>query len=84
MRLHPDTRRYAADVLGRIANKSPVQGTVRGAVLKSTGRYYNIVDFLHHRCRAYSGQLDRAMIDGHRTLPDDINLQTDAQVYRLN
>ena len=83
-RIHGEARRHAADVLGRIANKSPVRGTVRGTGLKSTGRYYNIVDFLHRRCRTYSGRFDRAMIDGRLRLPDDMNLQTDAQIYRLN
>ena len=46
--------------------------------------YYPIVDFLHRRCRAYSGRIDRALIDGRLTLPDDMNLQTDAQICRLN
>ena len=84
VRLHDRNRSHAVDVLGRIANKSPVRGSVRGARLNSMQDYYPIVDFLHRRCRAYSGAVDRALIDGRLKLPEDINLQSDAQVYRLN
>ncbi len=83
-RLHDRNRRHAADLLGRIANKSPVRGSYRGAGLKFLRDYYQIVDFLHGRCRAYSGAIDRALIDGRLKLPEDMDLQSDAQVYRLN
>ena len=46
--------------------------------------YYQIVDFLHGRCRAYSGSFDRALIDGRLKLPEDMDIQADAQVYQLN
>ena len=84
VRLHKDHRALAADILGRIANKSPVRGTCRGAGIKNTQSYYHIVDFLHGRCRAYSGAVDRAFIDGRLKLPADIDIHSDAQVYQLN
>ena len=81
IRLHDNNRRYAVDVLGRIANKAPVRGSYRGAKLKSPQAYYDIVKFLHRRCRNYSGSVDRALIDGRLRLPADLNVQSDAQVY---
>ena len=84
VRLHDNNRRYAVDVFSRITNKSPVRGTVRGARLKSTQAYYQVLDFIHRRCRDYSGRVDRALIDGRLTLPKDINIQSDGQVYQLN
>ena len=84
VRLLDGSRRHAVDLLGRIANKSPVRGSIRGARLKSIPAYYRIVDFLHRRCRAYSGTVDRALIDGRLKLPEDMNIQADAQVYQLN
>ena len=84
IRLHDNNRRYAVDILGRIANKAPVRGSYRGAKLKSTQAYYQILDFLVRRCRSYSGAVDRALIDGRLKLPDDLNVQSDAQVYQLN
>ena len=84
VRLRDFNRRHAADMLGRIANKSPVRGSSRGAGLPSMQNYYQIVDFLHRRCRAYSGAVDRAFIDGRLSLPEDLDIQSDAQVYRLN
>ena len=84
VRLLDGSRRHAVDLLGRIANKSPVRGSIRGSRLKSIPAYYRIVDFLHRRCRAYSGAVDRALIDGRLKLPEDMNIQADAQVYQLN
>ena len=84
VRLHDRNRRLAVDVLSRIANKAPVRGSVRGARLKSPQAYYQIIDFLHRRCRAYSGAVDRAFIDGRLDLPEDMNIQSDAQVYQVN
>ena len=83
VRLHQN-HRHAVDVLGRIANEAPVRGSFRGARLKSTQAYYQILDFLTRRCRAYSGNVDRALIDGRLKLPKDLNVQSDAQVYQLN
>ena len=84
MRIGEDNKRLAADILSRIANKSPVRGTVRGSKMKSTRAYYPMIDFLHRRCRAFSGNIDRALIDGRLRLPEDMNIQADAQVYQLN
>ena len=84
VRLHDNNRRLAIDVLGRIANKAPVRGSYRGAKLKSTQAYYQILDFLVRRCRSYSGSIDRALIDGRLRLPADLNVQSDAQNYLLN
>ena len=77
-------KRLAVDILSRISNKGPVRCTVRGARMRSTRAYYPMIDFLHRRCRAYSGSVDRAFIDGRFTLPEDMNVQSDAQVYQLN
>ena len=49
-----DKQRQAADVFSRIANKSPVRGTIRCARLASSEAYYRIVDFIHDRCRAFN------------------------------
>ena len=84
VRLHDDNRRLAVDVLSHIANKAPVRGSARGVRLKSTQAYYQIIDFLHRRCRAYSGAVDRAFIEGRLNLPSDLNVQCDAQVYQVN
>ena len=84
VRLHKNHRAVAADVFGRIVNKAPVRRTISGASLKSNQSYYNIVNFIHSRCRAYSGVFDRAMIDGRLKLPREINVEADAQVYQLN
>ena len=84
VRLHAEHQSVAADVLSRIANKSPVRGTGRGVRLKSMSGYYPIVDFICSRCRAYSGAVDRALIDGNIQLPKDMVLETDGQDYTLN
>ena len=84
IRLHDNNRRYAVDLLGRIANKAPVRGSYRGARLNSPQAYYDILNFIHRRCRDYSGTVDRALIDGRLRLPADMNVQSDAQVYLLN
>ena len=84
VRLQKAHQSLAADVLSRIANKSPVRGTGRGVRLKSMGSYYPILDFIYGRCRAYSGAVDRALIDGQLRLPKDMVLETDGQDYTLN
>ena len=84
VRLHDNHRRMAVDVFSRIANKSPVRGTIRGAGLASTSSYYDIVTFIHDRCQAYSGAVDRALIDGKFNLPTEMNIESDSQIYTLN
>ena len=84
VRLHEKHQSLAADVFSRIANKTPMRRTVRGAGLKSNGSYYAIFDFIHSRCRAYSGAFDRALIDGRLRLPREIHIEADAQTYTLN
>ena len=84
IRLHDHNRRYAVDLLGRIANKAPVRRSYRSAKLNSPQAYYNILNFLQRRCRSYSGTVDRALIDGRLRLPADLNVQSDAQTYLLN
>ena len=84
VRLHDHHRRQAVDVFSRIANKSPVRRTVRGAGLATPRAYYSILEFIHDRCRAYSGAVDRALMDGRFRLPAAMNIETDSQVYMLN
>ena len=84
VRLRKKHRALAADVFGRIVNKAPVRRTVAGAGLRSTRSYYSILNFIHSRCRAYSGRFDRAMMDGRLRLPRDLNIEADAQKYQLN
>ena len=84
VRLHDKNKRMAADVLGRIVNKSPMRGTVRGAGLLNTDAYYSILRFIEQRCRAHSGAVDRALADGRLSLPEEIVTQTDAQTFTLN
>ena len=84
LRLRPRTQRRAVDVFSRIANKSPIRCAVRGARLKSTSTYYRILDFIHARCRVFSGTMDRAMIEGKVRLPEAMVIEADAQSYMLN
>ena len=84
VRLHDGSRRMAVDIFSRIANKSPVRGTVRGSGLESTASYYDILTFIRDRCQAYSGAVDRALIDGKLRLPASMNIESDNQVYTLN
>ena len=83
-RLHAKNRRVAVDVFSRIANKSPVRGVIRGARLNSPAAYYRIFDFIHRRCQAHSGAVDRALLDGRMRLPGTMAIESDAQVYTLN
>ena len=84
VRLHKRNRGVALDVFSRIVNKAPMRCTVRGAKLNANGDYYSILRFIHSRCRAYSGAVDRALIDGRLRLPSELNIEADAQVYTLN
>ena len=84
VRLHDGHRRMAVDVFSRIANKSPVRGTIRGARMASTSSYYDLLAFIHDRCRTYSGAVDRALMDGKLTLPVEMNIESDSQIYTLN
>ncbi len=83
-RLHQRHRALALDIFSRIGNKSPVRGTIRGAGLVSNSAYYSILGFLRDRCQAYSGSVDRALMDGRLTLPTNMNIESDAQIYTLN
>ena len=84
VRLHRKSRDLAADVFSRIANKSPVRGVGRGARLGSVSSYYEILDFIHRQCRGYSGRVDRALIEGRKTLPPTMTIENDAQEYTIN
>ena len=79
-----ENRRYAVDLLSRIANKAPIKGCVRGLKLRSGQAYYRILDFITRRCRTYSGNVDRALIDGRLRLPADLSVECDTQSYQLN
>ena len=57
---------------------------MRGAGLATPRAYYSILEFIHDRCRAYSGAVDRALMDGRFRLPADLNIESDSQVYMLN
>jgi len=83
-RIHHKTRHLASDLFSRVANKSPVRGTVRGMALKSPDSYYSILDFISRRCNALSGKFDRRMIDGEVSLPITLKLSVDVQEYQLN
>ena len=84
VRLHDRNRRLAADVFSRVANKSPLRRSIHGANVRSTDSYYAILRFIHGRCRAHSGAIDRALIDGRLTLPERLVVQTDSQEFTLN
>ena len=84
VRLHDNHKRLAVDVFSRLANKAPIRGIARGSRLESTSSYYDILTFIHDRCRTYSGAVDRALMDGKFRLPADMNIESDAQVYMLN
>ena len=59
-------------------------GPVRGSGLESTASYYDILTFIRDRCQAYSGAVDRALIDGKLRLPASMNIESDNQSYTLN
>ena len=84
VRLGDRNKRLAADLFSRIANKSPLRGAVRGSGLASPRSYYPILRFIHRRCRAHSGAVDRALIDGRLRLPADMRVETDAQEFTMN
>lgn len=84
IRIHNKTRHLASDLFSRVANKSPVRGTVRGMSIKSTDTYYSILDFVRRRCDLLSGKFDRRMIDGEVLLPEALKLSVDLQEYQLN
>ena len=83
-RLHDRNRRLAADVFSRVANKSPARRSIHGAGLRSADSYYAVLRFIHDRCRAHSGAVDRALIDGRLRLPEDMAVETDAQEFTMN
>ena len=84
VRLHDKHKCQAVDVFSRIANKAPVRGIFRGTRLGSTSSYYDILTFIHARCQDYSGAVDRALMNGQLTLPAEMNIESDSQVYTLN
>ena len=83
-RIHRNNQALAVDIFGRIANKSPVRGTIRASGVNSASAYYTTVDFIGSRCRAHSGAFDRALIDGRLKLPESMVVESDAQEYTLN
>ena len=84
VRLHDRNRRLAVDLFSRIANKSPARRSVHGAGIRSADSYYAILRFIHDRCRAHCGAVDRALIDGRFRLPRDMAIETDAQEFTMN
>ena len=48
------------------------RGAVRGSRLRSNQAYYRIFDFLTWHCPAFSGHLDRALINGRLKLQGDL------------
>lgn len=84
VRIHHKTRHLASDLFSRVANKSPVRGTLRGMALTSPYCYYSILDFVSRRCNQLSGKFDRRMIDGEVALPRVLKLSVDVQEYQLN
>ena len=84
LRAHKATQKRAADVLSRMANKSPIRGILRGAGLNSPDAYYRTLDFIHARCRGFSAQIDRALIDGRMRLPASMTIESDVQSYIIN
>ena len=84
LRAHSRNQRRAVDVFSRVANKSPMRCAVRGARLKTASTYYQILEFIYQRCRAFTGNMDRSMIDGRVRLPERMVIESDAQSYMLN
>ena len=84
LRAHKATQERAADVLSRMANKSPIRGILRGAGLNSPDAYYRTLAFIHARCRAFSARIDRALTDGRLQLPESMTIESDVQSYIIN
>ncbi len=83
-RIHARNQSLAADVFSRIANKSPMRRTVKGAGLNSCKDYYKILDFIHRRCREMNGAVTRAFLTGARRLPTQMGIAIDSQSLMVN
>ena len=83
-RIQAKNQARAADVFSRIANKSPVRRTVKGAGLTGCTNYYTIFDFIHRRCREMNGAVTRAFLTGARRLPAQMDIAIDSQSLMVN
>ena len=83
-RIHARNQSLAADVFSRLANKSPMRRTVKGAGLNSCKDYYKTLDFIHRRCREMNGAVTRAFLTGERRLPAGMNIAIDSQSLMVN
>ena len=83
-RIQAGNQALAADVLSRIANKSPMRRTVEGARLNGCRDYYRIFDFIHRRCREMNGAVTRAFLTGARRLPAEMDIALDSQSLMVN
>ena len=71
-------------MFSRIANKSPMRRTVKGAGLTGNSAYYRILDFIHRRCREMNGAVTRAFLTGERRLPAEMGIALDSQSLMVN
>ena len=83
-RIRAKNQALAADVFSRIANKSPMRRTVKGAGLTGNSAYYRILDFIHRRCREMNGSVTRAFLTGERRLAAEMNIALDSQSLMVN
>lgn len=83
-RIRAKNQALAADVFSRIANKSPMRRTVKGAGLTGNSAYYRILDFIHRRCREMNGTVTRAFLTGERRLPAEMGVALDSQSLMVN
>ncbi len=83
-RIQAKNQALAADVFSRIANKSPIRRTVKGAGLTGCTNYYTIFDFIHRRCREMNGAVTRAFLTGARRLPAEMDIALDSQSLMVN
>ena len=83
-RIQAKNQALAADVFSRIANKSPIRRTVKGAGLTGSTNYYTVFNFIYRRCREMNGAVTRAFLTGARRLPAEMDVALDSQSLMVN
>ena len=83
-RIHARNQSLAADVFSRVANKSPMRRTVKGAGLNNWRDYYRVLDFIHRRCSELNGAFTQSFLTGERRLPARMGVAIDSQSLMVN
>ncbi len=82
VRIHHKTWHLASDIFSRVANKSPVRGTIWWMTIKIVDTYYSIIDFINRCCYLFSWKFDRRMIDGEGLVLLTVSIKQ--SIWKLN